>query len=94
MMNLAKSGRYFLNRRARQATFWKPKHYEAIPHYVKPHFIDIHDTYQLRTLEEVQTELKDSQFEIEIERVVYNPTDIQGKIKGRKAILLADMSQF
>lgn len=55
MINLVKSGRYFLNRRARQATFWKPKHYEAIPHYVKPHFIDIHDTYQLRTLEEVQS---------------------------------------
>ena len=43
----------WLDRTARQATFWKAKHYSAIPHYVKPHFIDIHDTYQLRTHEEV-----------------------------------------
>lgn len=26
-----------------------PKHYEAIPHYYKPIFIDIHDSYQLRS---------------------------------------------
>ena len=43
-MQLLFVGRQFLNRTARQATFWKPKYYEAIPHYVKPHFIDIHDS--------------------------------------------------
>jgi hypothetical protein len=37
-------------RKSRQATFHKPKHYEAIPYYIKPNFIDIHDTYKLRTL--------------------------------------------
>ena len=52
-MQLLFVGRRFLNRRSRQATFWKPKFYEAIPHYVKPHFIDIHDSYKLRTREEV-----------------------------------------
>jgi len=53
LMQLLFVGRRFLNRRSRQATFWKPKFYEAIPHYVKPHFIDIHDSYKLRTREEV-----------------------------------------
>ncbi len=47
----------WLDRTTRQATFWKAKHYSAIPHYVKPHFIDIHDTYQLRSHEEVYKEL-------------------------------------
>lgn len=31
---------------------------------------------------------------MEVERIVYKSTDISNKIKGRKAILLADMGQF
>lgn len=34
------------------------------------------------------------QFELEVERVIYNPTDIQADLKGRKAILIADLDQF
>ena len=49
--------KYHLNRTTRQAKFWKPKHYGAIPHYVKPIFIDIHDTYQKRSIDEVKKEL-------------------------------------
>jgi hypothetical protein len=49
MRSLLTLSHYNLQRTARQARFWKPKHYEAIPHYVKPHFIDIHDTYKLRS---------------------------------------------
>ena len=33
----------------RKAKFYKPKFCEAMPHYLKPHFIDIHDTYKLRS---------------------------------------------
>ena len=39
-MNLTLVLRQYLDRTSRQATFWKAKHYSAIPHYVKPHFID------------------------------------------------------
>lgn len=63
MLNLLTSGRYCLRTR-RQARFWKPKHYEAIPHYVKPNFIDIHDTYKLRSLQEVEDELCSKDYEI------------------------------
>lgn len=28
-----------------------PKHYEAIPHHYKPIFIDVHDSYKLRSKE-------------------------------------------
>lgn len=93
-MKLCNIGRFCLTRSRRQATFWKPKHYEAIPHYVKPHFIDIHDTYKLRSFEDVQSELSSQEFEIEIERVIYKPTDPRLKLKGRKAYLKANMQQF
>ncbi len=55
MINLLVRNRYCLNRTTRQARFWKPKHYDAIPHYVKPNYIDIHDSYKLRTKEEINT---------------------------------------
>ena len=55
MINLLVRNRFSLNRTARQARFWKPKHYDAIPHYVKPNHIDIHESYQLRTKEEINT---------------------------------------
>jgi hypothetical protein len=93
-MHLSLVVKRWLNRTTRQSTFWKPKHYEAIPHYVKPHFIDIHDTYQLRTHEEVMNELRGREFEVEVERVIYKSTDIREEMKGRKAILLANMEQF
>lgn len=93
-MNLSLVLKGWLNRTSRQATFWKPKHYEAIPHYVKPHFIDIHDSYQLRTHEEVMKELSGREFEVQVERVIYKSTDIRQELKGRKAILLASMEQF
>lgn len=41
----------FTLRTRRKAKFWKPTHYQAIPHFIKPNFIDIHDTYKMRTLE-------------------------------------------
>jgi hypothetical protein len=93
-MQLSLVVKAWLNRTTRQSTFWKPKHYEAIPHYIKPHFIDIHDSYQLRTHEEVMTELRSQEYEVEVERVIYKSTDIRQEIKGRKAVLLADMAQF
>lgn len=43
----------------RKAKYYKPKFCEAMPHYLKPHFIDIHDTYTLRSKDEVMSELKD-----------------------------------
>ena len=60
MISLLHASRYFNRtiRSRRQAKFWKPKHYDAIPHYVKPHFIDIHDSYKLRSLQEVLDELR------------------------------------
>jgi hypothetical protein len=60
-MHLFDKSKFFfaLERTTRQAKFWKPKYYAAIPHYNKPHFIDVHDTYQLRTIEEVKSELQD-----------------------------------
>ena len=61
-MNLTLVLRQYLDRTSRQATFWKAKHYSAIPHYVKPHFIDIHDSYQLRAHEEVLKELREKEF--------------------------------
>jgi len=93
-MRLNFVARYWLNRTARQATFWKPKHYEAIPHYVKPHFIDIHDTYTPRSLEEVKAELGSQDYEVDIQQIIYKPTDIRQVMKGRRAILLANMDQF
>jgi len=63
-MNLVVKGTFWLTRTARQAKFWKPKYYDAIPHYVKPNFIDIHDTYTLRSLEEVKEEMTDKEFKI------------------------------
>ena len=66
MMNLLVKGRFWINRTARQAKFWKPKYYDAIPHYVKPNYIDIHDTYKLRTLQEVTAEMSGKEFEVSI----------------------------
>lgn len=94
MLKLNLVSKYWLTRTARQAKFWKPKHYDAIPHYVKPHFIDIHDTYVARSLEEVKAELTSQEYEIQIERVIYKPTDIRKDFKGRAAILLCNMQQF
>ena len=37
--------------RTRKMKTYIPKHYEAIPHHYKPIFIDVHDSYQLRTKE-------------------------------------------
>lgn len=61
-MQLSLVVKAWLNRTTRQSTFWKPKHYEAIPHYIKPHFIDIHDSYTLRTHEEVMNELRAQEY--------------------------------
>ena len=36
---------------SRKAKMYKEPIYGGIPHYMKPHFIDIHDTYKLRTIE-------------------------------------------
>lgn len=93
MLSLLSITRYHLQRTARQARFWKPTHYEAIPHYVKPHFIDIHDSYKLRTRDEVLAELRSKEYEITVEKIFYN-NDVEAKIKERKAILLVDMGQF
>lgn len=51
MQSLTNQLRFALHRHARQAQFYKMAHYPAIPHYVKPNFIDIHDTYQKRSFE-------------------------------------------
>ena len=40
--------------RNRKMSIWKPKHYEAIPHYVKPNFYDVHGSYQLRSMDEIK----------------------------------------
>jgi hypothetical protein len=40
--------KYSFHHRRKMKTYI-PKHYEAIPHHYKPIFIDIHDTYQLRS---------------------------------------------
>ena len=45
-------------RTTRKAKFYKPKHYQAIPPYMQPLKYDIHDTYQLRSYEEVDKEVK------------------------------------
>jgi hypothetical protein len=37
----------------RRAKIYKKPLYEAIPHFQKPHFIDIHDEYQYRTRKQV-----------------------------------------
>lgn len=93
-MNLLFGLKYHLNRTARQAKFWKPVHYEAIPHYVKPHFIDIHDTYTPRSYQEVYNELSSKSFQVDIERVIYKQTDIRQDLKNRKCVLVANMAQF
>ena len=54
---------------------WKPKHYEAIPHYVKPHFIDIHDTYKLRSKDEVLSELRKNKYSVEFVLNLYSDSD-------------------
>ena len=67
-MKLLKTLRYGFrgdNWKQRKTKVWKPKHYEAIPYFMKPHFIDIHDTYKLRSIDEVKAELKGKIIEIE-----------------------------
>ena len=62
MQALTTQLRFALHRHARQAQFYKTAHYPAIPHYVKPNYIDIHDTYQKRSLEEVKAEFAGKEF--------------------------------
>lgn len=45
-------------RTTRKAKYYKPKHYQAIPPYMKPLKYDIHETYELRSYEEVKEEIK------------------------------------
>ena len=94
MIKLLTRNRFGLNRTARQARFWKPKHYDAIPHYVKPNYIDIHDSYKLRTKEEIKAQMAEQEYEIQFERVIFNTTDPHRDLKGRKAILIAELAQF
>lgn len=59
MHALTKQLCYGLVRRSRQAHYHKLPHYPAIPYYYKPNFIDIHDTYTKRSMEEIRAELQD-----------------------------------
>lgn len=49
--------------RTRKMKTYIPKHYEAVPHHYKPIFIDLHDTYQLRSKEELRKELDGLEYE-------------------------------
>lgn len=51
MIKLSQNVFAFSLRVTRKAKIYKRPIYSGIPDYHKPHFIDIHDTYQYRTKE-------------------------------------------
>jgi len=60
-MNLWKSA-YGHFKLARKAKFYKPKYYQAIPHYMVPEVRDPHDEYTLRTKEEIEKQFSDNPY--------------------------------
>ncbi len=94
MQALTTQLRYSLWRKARQAKFHKEPHYPAIPYFVKPNFIDIHDTYTKRSLEEIREEVKDKEFDIYYERLICEPGDYHKLQKEQKAVAVIDIEQF
>lgn len=67
-----------------KAKIYKKPFYEGIPHYHKPHYIDIHDGYAYRTKEEVLNELRGLNLKLSITRHVYPETDPEHFVKNRK----------
>ena len=84
-----KLGQTFINyqfRVTRKAKIYKRPIYSGIPDYHRPHFIDIHDTYQKRTKEEVMAELKESDYKVQVTRHLYSEDDFRGDHNSRKVL--------
>lgn len=86
---MMKLGQKFINyqfRVTRKAKIYKRPIYSGIPDYHKPHFIDIHDTYQKRTKEEVMAELHEADYKVQITKHLYSEDDFKGDHNSRKVI--------
>lgn len=79
--------------RTRKMKTYIPKHYEAVPHYYKPIFIDVHDSYQLRSKKELQKELNGIEYRYELD-VTLDPNMLDNDIRDRKVVMRFDITPF